>query len=104
MYYNFNKSSRDIWRRPSLQILDKRGPGNIPFAYNIAAETAMDIASSHRMYSEAMGLWHLPINPAVRAQVGLGPIRWTLCFAAESSNSPTSMATARSTQRSTLGN
>ena len=73
VYYEFNEPSRGFWRRPSVQIMDQRGHGGIPLAYSVAAEIAMDTASSHRMYSEALGLWHSPINPVVRAQVGLVP-------------------------------
>lgn len=73
VYYELNRASRGFWRRPSVQTMDQRGPGGIPLAYGVAAEIAMDAASSHRMYSEALGLWHSPINPTVRAQVGLVP-------------------------------
>jgi len=71
IYYNFLKSELDPVVMDTLQTISDYGPGNIPLAYGVAGEMAMDSAMYHRMYSETLGLWHHPLNPSIRSRLGL---------------------------------
>ncbi|KAF8537199.1 hypothetical protein BDD12DRAFT_888277 [Trichophaea hybrida] len=71
VYYNFLKSELGTLVTHTLQMMCDIGPGNIPLAYGVAGEIAMDSAMCHRMYSEALGLLHSPQNPIVRQRLGI---------------------------------